>query len=86
MEGTVAGQMRIGGVSFAGELGGKFTVQMMPHRDLGRDHWCRCKTIRNVGLELTSDRKGYRAWKGDLSTDYSLLEGGLDRFVKWTRG
>ena len=26
--------------------------------------------------------KGYRAWKGDLSTDYSVLEGGLDRFIK----
>jgi dimethylglycine dehydrogenase len=26
--------------------------------------------------------KGYRAWKGDLSTDYTLFEGGLDRFVK----
>ncbi|SLN53052.1 4-methylaminobutanoate oxidase (formaldehyde-forming) [Roseovarius albus] len=26
--------------------------------------------------------KGYRAWKGDLSTDYSMLEGGLERFVK----
>ncbi|MEW9919904.1 FAD-dependent oxidoreductase [Marimonas sp. MJW-29] len=26
--------------------------------------------------------KGYRAWKGDLSTDYSLLEAGLERFVK----
>ena len=26
--------------------------------------------------------KGYRAWKGDLSTDYSLFEGGLERFVK----
>ncbi|MBD3665696.1 FAD-dependent oxidoreductase [Sulfitobacter sp. TSTF-M16] len=26
--------------------------------------------------------KGYRTWKGDLSTDYSLLEGGLDRFVR----
>lgn len=26
--------------------------------------------------------KGYRAWKGDLSTDYSMLEAGLDRFVK----
>ena len=25
--------------------------------------------------------KGYRAWKGDLSTDYSLLEGGLARFA-----
>ncbi|WP_111734827.1 GcvT family protein [Roseovarius amoyensis] len=26
--------------------------------------------------------KGYRAWKGDLSTDYTLLEAGLGRFVK----
>ncbi len=26
--------------------------------------------------------KGYRAWKGDLSTDYSILEGGLERFLK----
>ena len=26
--------------------------------------------------------KGYRTWKGDLSTDYSLLEGGLERFVR----
>ncbi len=26
--------------------------------------------------------KGYRAWKGDLSTDYTLLEGGLDRFMR----
>ena len=25
--------------------------------------------------------KGYRAWKGDLSTDYTLYEGGLDRFI-----
>ncbi len=29
--------------------------------------------------------KGYRAWKGDLSTDYSLLEGGLDRFVRFDK-
>jgi dimethylglycine dehydrogenase len=29
--------------------------------------------------------KGYRAWKGDLSTDYSMLEAGLDRFVKWDK-
>ncbi|MEP2703915.1 MAG: FAD-dependent oxidoreductase [Roseibium sp.] len=26
--------------------------------------------------------KGYRSWKGDLSTDYSLLEAGLSRFVR----
>ena len=29
--------------------------------------------------------KGYRAWKGDLSTDYSMLEGGLDRFIKFDK-
>ncbi|MEL6914860.1 MAG: FAD-dependent oxidoreductase [Pseudomonadota bacterium] len=29
--------------------------------------------------------KGYRAWKGDLSTDYSLLEGGLSRFIKFDK-
>ena len=29
--------------------------------------------------------KGYRAWKGDLSTDYSLLQGGLDRFIKFDK-
>ena len=33
-------------------------------------------------LESMRIEKGYRAWKGDLSTDYTLLEGGLDRFVK----
>ena len=29
--------------------------------------------------------KGYRAWKGDLSTDYTILQGGLDRFVRWEK-
>jgi len=32
-------------------------------------------------LESLRLEKGYRAWKADLSTDYSLLESGLDRFV-----
>ena len=29
--------------------------------------------------------KGYRTWKGDLSTDYSMLEAGLDRWVKFDK-
>ena len=29
--------------------------------------------------------KGYRAWKGDLSTDYTLLQGGLERFIDWDK-
>ncbi|HLQ18257.1 MAG TPA: glycine cleavage T C-terminal barrel domain-containing protein, partial [Tabrizicola sp.] len=36
------------------------------------------KALNSLRIE-----KGYRAWKGDLSTDYSLLEGGLERFVDW---
>jgi dimethylglycine dehydrogenase len=29
--------------------------------------------------------KSYRAWKQDLSTDYTILQGGLERFVKWDK-
>ena len=29
--------------------------------------------------------KGYRSWKGDLSTDYSLLEAGMERFVRFDK-
>ena len=29
--------------------------------------------------------KGYRAWKGDLSTDYTVLQGGLERFIDWSK-
>ena len=36
-------------------------------------------------LDSMRIEKGYRAWKGDLSTDYTLLEAGLDRFVKLDR-
>ncbi len=33
-------------------------------------------------LDSMRIEKGYRTWKGDLSTDYTLLEGGLGRFVR----
>ena len=29
--------------------------------------------------------KCYRTWKGDLSSDYSLLEGGLERFIRFDK-
>jgi dimethylglycine dehydrogenase len=34
-------------------------------------------------LDSLRIEKGYRAWKGDLSTDYTILQGGLERFVDW---
>jgi dimethylglycine dehydrogenase len=29
--------------------------------------------------------KGYRSWKGDLSSDYSVVQAGLGRFIKWSK-
>ncbi|MEC8154762.1 MAG: FAD-dependent oxidoreductase, partial [Pseudomonadota bacterium] len=43
------------------------------------------KPFGMFALDSMRIEKGYRAWKGDLSTDYSLLEAGLDRFVKLER-
>ncbi|MEN9408321.1 MAG: hypothetical protein RL216_295, partial [Pseudomonadota bacterium] len=88
-EGRIAGRsvvlMR---VSFAGELGWEihsrvadtpavYDAVMAAGRPLG---------LRPFGMfALNSLRveKGYRAWKGDLSTDYTVLQGGLERFVDW---
>ncbi len=40
------------------------------------------KPFGMFALDSLRVEKGYRAWKGDLSTDYTLFQGGLDRFVK----
>ncbi|SNS25944.1 GcvT family protein [Tropicimonas sediminicola] len=40
------------------------------------------KPFGMFALDALRLEKGYRTWKGDLSSDYSLLEAGLDRFVK----
>ncbi|MFL2802816.1 MAG: FAD-dependent oxidoreductase [Paracoccaceae bacterium] len=36
-------------------------------------------------LDSLRVEKGYRAWKGDLSTDYTLLESGLERFIRFDK-
>ena len=36
-------------------------------------------------LDSLRIEKGYRAWKSDLSTDYTPLQLGLDRFIKWDK-
>lgn len=81
---TVAGQPAyLVRVSFAGELGWEVHAlnEHMPAIydaiiDAG------AKPFGMYALNSLRIEKGYRAWKGDLSTDYSLLEGGLERFVK----
>ncbi len=81
---TVAGQpAHLIRVSFAGELGWEVHAQ--------NDHMpaiydavigAGAKPFGMYALNALRIEKGYRAWKGDLSTDYSVLEGGLGRFVK----
>ncbi|MFN7595540.1 MAG: FAD-dependent oxidoreductase [Cereibacter sp.] len=77
-------------VSFAGELGWEIHSRT---EDTGTVWEAVMRAGAGHGLHpfgmfaLNSLRieKGYRAWKGDLSTDYTVLEGGLERFVDWTK-
>ena len=84
-EGHVAGQacwlLR---VSFAGELG--WEVHARPEAMPAIHDAVLAAGARPFGmfaLNALRVEKGYRAWKGDLSTDYSLLEGGLERFIRF---
>ncbi|MDA8587000.1 FAD-dependent oxidoreductase [Rhodobacteraceae bacterium] len=70
-------------VSFAGELG--WEIHCNPS-DAPRI-WdavtaAGAKPFGMYALNSLRIEKGYRAWKGDLSTDYTAFESGLDRFVK----
>ncbi|HSF64748.1 MAG TPA: glycine cleavage T C-terminal barrel domain-containing protein, partial [Paracoccaceae bacterium] len=84
---TVAGQpAHLARVSFAGELGWEIHADMAAIPAIHQ-------AVMNAGatpfgmfaLNALRVEKGYRAWKGDLSTDYTLLQGGLERFIDWTK-
>lgn len=77
-------------VSFAGELGWEIhskTDDTAPIFDAvwaaGQKHGL--KPFGMFALDSLRLEKGYRAWKQDLSTDYSVLQSGLERFVKWDK-
>jgi dimethylglycine dehydrogenase len=88
-EATVAGRpARLARVSFAGELGWELHTRVADTPAVfdavmaaGAPHGLR--PFGMFALDSLRIEKGYRAWKQDLSTDYSVLEGGLDRFVDW---
>ena len=85
--GRIAGEAcRLLRVSFAGELG--WEVHCAP--DSAPVIWdalieAGAKPFGMYALNALRIEKGYRAWKGDLSTDYSLLEAGLDRFIDFEK-
>ncbi|MBU2981112.1 FAD-dependent oxidoreductase [Lentibacter algarum] len=81
---TVAGKdAHLIRVSFAGELGWEVHAlnENMP-AIYEAVIAAGAKPFGMYALDALRLEKGYRTWKGDLSTDYSMLEGGLDRFVK----
>ncbi len=70
-------------VSFAGELGWEVHSRTEDSAKLYTAILdAGARPFGMYALNSLRIEKGYRAWKGDLSTDYSLFEGGLDRFVK----
>jgi dimethylglycine dehydrogenase len=84
---TVAGKpCALNRVSFAGELGWEIHAENA-HMPALYDAVIGAGATPFGMYALNSMRieKGYRAWKGDLSTDYTLLEGGMERFVKFDK-
>lgn len=86
-EGRIAGaEAAFLRLSFAGELGWEIHCDPLDAPAIRA-------AIRTAGatpfgmfaLNALRAEKGYRAWKGDLSTDYTLLQGGLDRFIDWSK-
>ncbi len=77
-------------VSFAGELGWELHTKVDDTGavfdavwEAGKAHGL--KPFGMFALDSLRLEKGYRAWKQDLSTDYTVLQGGLERFVKWDK-
>ena len=70
-------------VSFAGELGWEIHAanEDMPaiYEAIGKGG---ARPFGMWALNSLRLEKGYRTWKGDLSSDYTLLEAGLERFVR----
>ncbi len=77
-------------VSFAGELGWEIHTKTEDTSAVydavmsaGKVHGL--KPFGMFALDSLRLEKGYRAWKGDLSTDYTILQGGMERFIKWDK-
>ena len=77
-------------VSFAGELGWELHTKVEDTAAIFDAVWAAgqkhgLKPFGMFALDSLRLEKGYRAWKQDLSTDYTILQGGLERFVKWDK-
>lgn len=77
-------------VSFAGELGWELHSLVDDTPAVFDAVWAAgarhgLQPFGMFALDSLRLEKGYRAWKQDLSTDYTVLQGGLERFVRWEK-
>ena len=88
---TIAGaEVQLFRVSFAGELGWEIHSRLgdtpaVWEAVLAAGVPMGLKPFGMFALNSLRVEKGYRAWKGDLSTDYTVLQGGLERFIDWQK-
>ncbi|MGO4852783.1 GcvT family protein [Phaeovulum sp. W22_SRMD_FR3] len=90
-EAEIAGRpVRLMRVSFAGELGWEIHSRTTDTAAIWDRVWAAgsghgLRAFGMFALDALRIEKGYRVWKGDLSTDYSVLQAGLGRFIDWTK-
>ena len=88
---TVAGQpVLLARVSYVGELGWEIHCPRDAMPPIFEAVWAKAeplgaKPFGMYALDSLRLEKGYRSWKQDLTTDYTVLEGGLDRFVAFDK-
>ena len=81
---TVAGKPAfLARVSYAGELGWEVHCANADQAEIYAALLAGgARPFGMYALNSLRIEKGYRSWKGDLSTDFTMLEGGLSRFIK----
>ena len=84
---TVAGKpAKLFRISFAGELGWEIHTAFDDSPAVfDAVTAAGAKPFGMYALNSMRMEKGYRTWKGDLSTDYTLLEGGIERFIRFDK-
>lgn len=77
-------------VSFTGELGWELHIKLADTKEVF-DTICtageayQLKPFGMTALDSMRLEKGYRSWKGDLTSDYSMFDAGLRRWVHFSK-
>lgn len=82
--------VRLFRVSYAGELGWEIHCPIEHSQTIFDSVWqagqpLGIKPFGMYAMDSLRIEKGYKSWKQDLTTDYTLLEAGLERFIHFSK-